>query len=145
MSWQNTQEEFLESAGTSAQVEVFRKIQDYALKFALILHTMEEADNGKTRPREIGIETAERAILLAEYYYQTACLSLEDIEEKKPQKYPKKHGDFILALPYKFDTSEAIRIGAQFGLSTSTVNRILKRGKGVFFIWEAHGRYEKKL
>ncbi len=145
MSWQNTQEEFLESAGTSAQVEVFRKIQDYALKFALILHTMEEADKGKTQPREIGIETAERAILLAEYYYQTASLSLEDIEEKKPQKYPKKHGDFILALPYKFDTSEAIRIGAQFGLSTSTVNRILKRGKGVFFIWEAHGRYEKKL
>ena len=42
--WQNAQEEFLESAGTSAQVEVFRKIQDYALKFALILHTMEEAE-----------------------------------------------------------------------------------------------------
>ena len=141
--WQNSQEELLESTGTSAQVEAFRKIQDYALKFALILHTMEEADIGKTLPTEINIETTEKAILLAEYYYSTARLSLEDIEERTPQKYPKNHGDFILALPPRFDTSEAIKIGAQFGISTSTVNRILKKGKGVFFIWEAHGRYEK--
>ena len=104
---------------------------------------MEEADIGKTLPTEINIETTEKAILLAEYYYSTARLSLEDIEERTPQKYPKNHGDFILALPPRFDTSEAIKIGAQFGISTSTVNRILKKGKGVFFIWEAHGRYEK--
>ena len=141
--WQNAQEEFLESAGTSAQIEAFRKIQDYALKFALILHTMEEADKGKTQTTEISLETTEKAILLAEYFYRTASLSLEDIEERKPQKYPKKHGDFILALPQRFDTAEAIRTGAKLGLSASTVNRILKKGKGVFFIWEAHGRYEK--
>ena len=141
--WQNAQEEFLESAGTSAQIEAFRKIQDYALKFALILHTMEEADKGKTLSTEINIETTEKAILLAEYFYRTASISLEDIEERKPQKYPKKHGDFILALPQRFDTAEAIRTGAKLGLSASTVNRILKKGKGVFFIWEAHGRYEK--
>lgn len=142
--WQNEQEELLESAGTTAQVEVFRKIQDYALKFALILHTMEEVDKGgKTLSTEINFETTEKAILLADYFCQTANLSIEDIEERKPQKYPKTHGDFILALPQKFDTSEALRIGSQFGISTSTVNRILKKGKGVFFIWEAHGRYEK--
>ena len=143
--WQNGQEEILESAGTSAQIEAFRKIQDYALKFALILHTMEEADKGKKLPIEIDVETTEKAIILAEYFNRTASLALEDIEERKPQKYPKKHGDFILALPQKFDTSEAIRIGAQLGLSASTVNRILKKGKGEFFIWEAHGRYEKIL
>lgn len=41
--WQNQWEVALEMEGRPSQVEVYRKIQDYALKFSLILHTMKEA------------------------------------------------------------------------------------------------------
>ena len=144
MDWQNQWEEALEQEGRPSQVEAFRKIQDYALKFSLILHTMKEAA-GETVPSvQIPIETTITATLLAEYFFFTALQSLDAMEEQNPQRYPRNQADFIIALPDKFTTTEAVKKGEEFGLSESTVKRLLQREKGRLFIWLSHGRYEKK-
>lgn len=142
--WQNQWEEALEQEGRPSQVEAFRKIQDYALKFALILHTMKEAA-GEIKPStQITFDTTVMAALLAEYFFFTALQSLEAIEEQNPQRHPRNHADFIVALPPEFTTAEAVEKGREFGLSESTVKRLLASGKGRFFVWSSHGRYEKK-
>ena len=142
--WQNQWEEALELEGRPSQVEAFRKIQDYALKFALILHTMKEAA-GEIKPSiQITLDTTAMATLLADYFFFTALQSLEAIEEQNPQRYPRNQADFIVALPPEFSTAEAVKKGREFGLSESNVKRLLAREKGRFFIWCSHGRYEKK-
>lgn len=142
--WQNDWEETLEQEGRPGWVEAFRKIQDYALKFALILHTMREAAEERDAGTEIAYETAVWAAMIAEYFFFTVLQSLDAIEERNPPKYPRSHGDFIMALPAEFGTGEAVSVGARFGLSERTVKRILRDGKGIFFIWLSHGRYAKK-
>lgn len=142
--WQNQWEEALEQEGRPSQVESFRKIQDYALKFCLILHTMKEAAGDIKPSTQITFDTTAMAILLAEYFFFTALQSLDAIEEQNPQRYPRNQADFIIALPDKFTTMEAVKKGAEFGLSERTVKRLLRSGKGRLFIWCSHGRYEKK-
>ena len=142
--WQNQWEEALEQEGRPSQVESFRKIQDYALKFCLILHTMKEAAGDIKPSTQITFDTTAMAILLAEYFFFTALQSLDAIEEQNPQRYPRNQADFIIALPDKFTTMEAVKKGAEFGLSECTVKRLLRSGKGRLFIWCSHGRYEKK-
>ena len=125
-------------------MEAFRKVQDYALKFALILHTMKEAA-GEIKPSaQITFDTTVMATLLAEYFFFTALQSLDAIEEQNPQRYPRNQADFIMALPPEFTTAEAVEKGREFGLSESTIKRLLASGKGRFFVWCSQGRYEKK-
>ena len=142
--WQNQWEEALEQEGRPSQVESFRKIQDYALKFCLILHTMKEAAGDIKPSTQITFDTTAMATLLAEYFFFTALQSLDAIEEQNPRRYPRNQADFIIALPDKFTTMEAVKKGAEFGLSECTVKRLLRSGKGRLFIWCSHGRYEKK-
>lgn len=142
--WQNQWEEALEQEGRPSQVESFRKIQDYALKFCLILHTMKEAAGDIKQSTQITFDTTAMATLLAEYFFFTALQSLDAIEEQNPRRYPRNQADFIIALPDKFTTMEAVKKGAEFGLSECTVKRLLRSGKGRLFIWCSHGRYEKK-
>lgn len=144
MDWQNQWEEALEQEGRPSQVETFRKNQDYALKFCLILHTMKEAAGVITPSTLITVETAIMATLIAEYFFFTALQSLDAIEEQNPQRYPRSQADFIIALPEVFTTADAVKKGKEFGLSESTVKRLLRDGKGRFFVWTAHGEYTKK-
>jgi len=142
--WQNQWEESLEQEGSPAQVETYRKNQDYALKFCLILHTMKEAAGEIASSTLITVETAIMATLLAEYFFFTALQSLDAIEERNPHRYPRNQADYIIALPDEFTTTEAVKKGREFGLSESTVKRLLSSEKGRLFVWSAHGRYEKK-
>ncbi len=144
MDWQNRWEEALEQEGRPSQVEAFRKNQDYAVKFSLILHTMKEAAGDIKPSTQISFDTAVMATLLAEYFFFTALQSLDVIEEQNPQRYPRNQADFIIALPEVFTTADAVKKGKEFGLSESTVKRLLRDGKGRFFVWTAHGAYAKK-
>jgi len=144
MEWQNNWEEALEHEGRPSQVEAFRKIQDYALKFAIILHTMKEAAEEIKLSTQIAFDTAVMATILAEYFFFTALQSLDAIEDQNPQRYPKKQADFIIALPDVFTTAEALKKGKEFGLSESSVKRLLRDGRGRSFVWTAHGEYAKK-
>lgn len=141
--WQNNWEDALEQEGRPSQVEVFRKIQDYALKFSLILHTMKEAAGGTKPSTIISFDTAVMATLLAEYFFFTALQSLDAIEEQTPQRYPRNQTDFINALPDRFTTAEAVEKGREYGLSERTIKRLLASWKGRLFTWSAHGRYVK--
>ena len=76
--WQNQWEEALEQEGRPSQVESFRKIQDYALKFCLILHTMKEAAGDIKPSTQITFDTTAMATLLAEYFFFTALQSEKD-------------------------------------------------------------------
>lgn len=144
MDWQNRWEEALEQEGRPSQVEAFRKNQDYAVKFSLILHTMKEAAGDIKPSTQISFDTAVMATLIAEYFFFTALQSLDAIEEQNPQRYPRSQADFIIALPEVFTTADAVKKGKEFGLSESTVKRLLRDGKGRFFVWTAHGEYTKK-
>lgn len=144
MSWQNEWEEALEQEGRPSQVEAYRKNQDYAIKFSLILHTMKEAAEEIEPSIQISFETAVEACLLADYFFFTALQSLDAIEEQNPQRYPRKQADFIIALPDVFTTAEALKKGKEFGLSESSVKRLLRDGRGRSFVWTAHGEYAKK-
>ena len=105
---------------------------------------MKEAAEEIEPSTQISFETTVKACLLADYFFFTALQSLDAIEEQNPQRYPRSQADFIIALPDVFTTAEAVKKGKEFGLSESTVKRLLRDGKERFFAWTAHGEYAKK-
>lgn len=53
-------------------IAIFRKIQDYCLRFCLIIHVMREAAEEIPWSKSIDEDTALRATILAEYFFLTA-------------------------------------------------------------------------
>jgi len=71
-TWQNLKEDELAATGEKYQIAIFRKIQDYALRFCLLIHSIRE--NSKDIPVSPVIDsmTVAKAIRLADYFYKTA-------------------------------------------------------------------------
>lgn len=125
------------------KTQIFRKIQDYCLRFSIITHTLWEAAEEIPESTIIGIDTAVRATRLADYFNAQAIKAYE-IVTKGPT-----HSQFIRlldALNDKFTTGEAQAVGAHLGLSRATITRYLDvddNPDNPFIRKIKHGVYEK--
>ena len=79
-TWQNLKEDELAETGEEYQIAIFRKIQDYALRFCLLIHSIRE--NSKDIPVSPVIDsmTVAKAIRLPDYFYKTAIDVYESIQ-----------------------------------------------------------------
>lgn len=142
IEWQNAKEKQLISDDEEIQ-SIGAKMQDYLLRFCLILHNCEYAC-GLTDELLLSIDTAERAIKLTEYFTAQA-LKVRDFIYSNTDSLSglsKDKQDLYNELSQNFSMSDGVMQAELKGLSKSTAKRFFTNEK--YFSKVSHGMYQKK-
>ena len=124
------------------KTQIFRKIQEYCLRFTIVIHTMWEVTGDIQESTIIGIDTAVRAARLADYFY-TQAINAYGIVMKGSMN--NRFINYLNSLNNTFTKGEALAVGAHQGLSRATITRYLDVEEDNPFIRKIkHGVYEKK-
>lgn len=138
--WQNRIEEN-NTEEPRYKTAIYRKIQTYALRFCLIIHTMKEAAGEIDESLEIDYLSAVLATNLADYYYETAQIAYEIVMKDN------RANDFfrlLNGLNTVFTTEQALAVGGRMGMSRSKIFRLLAVNPDDPFLRKLkHGKYEK--
>ena len=140
INWKNETNNRIYSETDSETVKALcGKMETYLIRFCLIIQIMRGVC-GESKMNEIDIGSAERAILLTEYFRSMEEYVAPEIETGV---LDMRHTELLSLLPQSFSTSEAVSVGKKLGMSESTVKRFLREGSREFFKKEAHGQYTK--
>ena len=125
---------------------IFSKMQNYAIRFALILECLNWAteDNEFQLIQSLTItpESVHHAITLCSYFLQNAMKANSMINFSSPvDKLPKNFREFYRMLPDEFATGDAEDIAAKKDIRRATFYRLLKREE--LFQKLRGGRYQK--
>lgn len=115
------------------------KLETYLIRFCLVIQIM-RGICGESDMTEIDVETAERAIMLTEYFRSMESRITPEIDTGF---LDNRFTELLANLRDSFATSEAVREGLKLGISESTVKRFLREGGRGFVEKKAHGRYRK--
>ena len=141
--WQNAKEIELADNGSDSAIAIFRKIQEYALRFCIVIHSIREASDEITDTSTIDVKTVIFATILADYFFENAKNVYAYIIEGG--KDSDKFFELLNRLNTEFTTNQALIIGGQMGLSRRTIFRYLDVTPDDPFLRKLkHGHYEKK-
>lgn len=115
------------------------KLETYLIRFCLVIQIM-RGICGESDMTEIDLESAERAIMLTEYFRSMESRVIPEIDAGI---LDNRFTELLANLRDSFATSEAVREGLKLGMSESTVKRFLRDGGRGFVEKKAHGRYRK--
>ncbi len=140
-NWQNKEETKLLDRDNNYEKSIFAKIQNYAIRFCLILHLQDiscELDYSSV----INVNIVKRAIQLAEYFRKISLEIRETIENPNPLiDLSVKQKNVLFALPKEFLKKEGVIIAETFGMPYATFSRFLKKEE--FFEKSTYGNYKK--
>ena len=140
--WQNDTEIENSERGSLSDIAIFRKTQDYCLRFCLIIHAMREAAGEIPLSTIVDENTALRATILANYFFESSKYAYKLI-----QMGGVDHGrffDLLNALNTDFTSDQAVAVGKQLQISRSTVFRYLRNeSDGIFLKKTGPGKYSK--
>lgn len=152
------------NASDSEEVKaILGKLKTYTLRLALILHMLEIACRAnphdtesiwqgvfhplpsmeELKEQEISLLAVERAIVLTQYYQETA-LKVVGRTETPVGSLPERQKIWYEALPESFNSALAYKAGAKAGISKATVGRLLSNTKISLFVKKQQGEYEKR-
>lgn len=144
--WHDSMETGINNLHNWIRQEIFRKLQTYVFRFALILHTMNEVANGvRDESLCVSIEEAKAACLLTHYFYMVNYeiyrmmdkSSSIDPEEKEEEKWNK----YLSILDDVFTTKDAMRAALQLSIPERTMFNYLRNSQKVVNI--DYGKYKK--
>lgn len=143
--WQNNRpEDYFFDYERSIEI----KLQQYVIRFALVLQLIHYATDNKTK-NEVQLFAVKGAIKLFEYFYHNATKVRQEIINKSYlEKLTEFQKDILKDLPEKFTTAEGIKIACK---KINNKSRISKRQFYEFlkdkklFNKVTHGHYEKLL
>ena len=141
-TWQNGIEERLNVDGHDYELAIFRKMQIYVLKFALILQIMwDKAEAVDNTEHVINEDIAFKATLLADYFFENAC----DLSMIAHQVTPMtdKEQQLYDAFPTSFTSEEGLKVAESIGLGKTSFYSLIKKIKGVLIEQPMRGRYVK--
>lgn len=141
VNWQNEHERDIECSGRETDRAVFRKIQLYVLKFALIVQIMNDVDAGNTENRTIDFYSATMATLLSNYFYTTALELARVINKPTLSRAEIK---LYNALEISFTTEEGRDLAKKCGIGKTCFYEFLNKLKGVLIDQPSRGQYVKK-
>lgn len=141
-NWQNEKEEHIEMSGKETDRAVFRKIQLYILKFALIVQIMWDiCDNVPNEEHLISLKSAVFASLLADYFYANSKELARALNENKLSAAEKHLYD---ALTDEFSAEEGRLIAKRCGLGKTCYYEFLTKVKGFLVDQPSRGHYVKR-
>jgi hypothetical protein len=107
-------------------VSCFGKLEQYCLRFSLILEVIYQSKDTFPEIKEISLASVEKAILLTEYFKSTLFKVFEKLENPL-KSYSKKDLDFFNALEDDFNIEKGLETAQQVGLTTSDKDTTLRR------------------
>ena len=142
-NWQNEKEEHIEKSGKETDRAVFRKIQLYILKFALIVQIMWDlCDNVPNEEHLISLKSAVFASLLADYFYANSKELARALNENKLSATEKQ---LFNALNDEFTAEEGRVIAKRCGLGKTCFYEFLTKTKGILIDQPSRGHYVKRF
>lgn len=140
INWKNETNNHIYSETDSETVKALcGKMETYLIRFCLVIQIMRGVC-GESEMDDIDIGSAERAILLTEYFRaMEECIA----PEMEIGVLDMRHTELLTLLPQLFSTAEAVSVGKKLGMSESTIKRFLREGAREFIKKETHGRYVK--
>ena len=142
-SWQNDHEIQIAHHGRDIDRAIFRKLQLYVLKYALIIQIMFDVDSGNVNADHlIGNESAIMATVLADYFYQNAkdlarSVSVENLTNREKEVYD--------VLPDEFSAEEGLVIAKKHGLGKTCYYALLGKIRGILVDQPSRGHYVKRF
>ncbi len=115
------------------------KLEIYLIRFCLVIQIMRGVCEGASMDN-IDIESAERAILLAEYFRSMETRISPELETGILEP---RYVELLGRVGDSFQTSEILREAQRLGISRSQLFRFLKDGGKGFISKDSHGRYFK--
>jgi len=140
--WQNEREQNNYANEPDSTIAIFAKIQEYALRFCIIIHTMREASGQIEESDLIDNHTAILATCVADYFFHTAVDVYQYIIRGGDD--PSKFFLLLNSLNKRFTTAQALAVCEKVGLSERSVFRYLDVKQDDPFIRKIkHGVYEQ--
>lgn len=141
--WQQRNTNLCNSSSNDGLSSIYIKLEQYCIRFCLILQLLESACNG-SQPQEISLDVTNGAIELTEYFRSHSRKAYDIVFNPDPlEDLPANKQKLYECLPEITDTKTAIQEGKRLGISERTIKRFLKEHK--YFQKIGHGEYEKKL
>ncbi len=144
--WNRTNTDAINETFNDNMKSLFGKMEQYCLRFALILELMEFVCNGSGGEYNGSIEAdqIENAIALTEYFRSMGIKVLNRIEKVNPlEEYTKDKQELYDALPESFTTAQGVEIAVFKNFPERSFKRFLK--DKTLFGKIKRGEYEKLL
>lgn len=141
-TWQNDKEIHIEINGKETDRAVFRKIQLYILKFALIIQVM--WDVYEDTPNEnhiVSMKSAVLASLLADYFYTNSKELARALNDNKLTAAEKR---LYNSLNDEFTAEEGRMVAKRCGLGKTCYYEFLTKTKGILIDQPSRGHYVKR-
>lgn len=140
--WQNAHEIHIATSGRDIDRAIFRKIQMYVLKFALIVQLLQDQLSDTPNDNHIvGFMAATFATLLADYFYQNAKELARSVSRRKLSDREQK---LLEALPQEFTAEEGLEIAKKYNVGKTCFYDFLSKVRGILIDQPSRGTYSKR-
>ena len=141
--WQNEKEHELERNGTDIQFGVFRKMQIYCFRFALLLQVLWDLDSSSANPENVvSAINALRATVLTDHFHEIACGIAQEVAHAPVSA---KEKEVLDALPNAFAAHQGLMIAKAMGMGKTAYYGMLGKINGLLLEKVGRGTYLKKF
>lgn len=137
-----------DEAGSELLQGLHGKFDIHCARLIIPLHLLWWAydGTGEAPPLEVGLETVERAVKVAEFFRSQSLKIYEALHESTPvDKLPKDRRKIYEALPDEFKTKEGEEVAFKYGMPDRTFRGWLNQDKDSLFKWIRQGVWAKAL
>lgn len=139
LEWQHQNADQCDILSSDTLIGIYCKLEVYIIRFCLVIQ-MSRWLCGECGKDQVDVESVRRAILLTEYFKQTATRVQNQINESS---LSSQQQSVVRLLPELFTTAEGIEIAAEQGMKERAFKEFLSKNTGNLFRKEKHGEYRK--
>lgn len=137
--WQHEHAELCDNLGNEKLLGIYCKLEIYIIRFCLVIQITRWLC-GECSKDQVDTETVRRAILLTEYFKQTATRVQNLMNETA---LTTQQQSILSQLPELFTTAQGVEIAANQGMKERAFKEFLSKQTGTLFAKDRHGEYRK--
>ena len=137
--WQHNHADLCDNLSNEMLLGIYCKLEIYIIRFCLVIQITRWLC-GECGRDQVDTETVQRAILLTEYFKQTATRVQNLMNETA---LTVQQQSILFQLPELFTTAQGIEIAASQGMKERAFKEFLSKHTGSLFQKDRHGEYRK--
>lgn len=137
--WQHKHADLCDNLSNEMLIGIYCKLEIYIIRFCLVIQITRWLC-GECSKDLIDIETFQRAILLTEYFKQTATRVQNLMSEIA---LTVQQQSLLFQLPELFTTAQGVEIAANQGMKERAFKEFPSKHIGILFQKDRHGEYRK--
>ena len=137
--WQHEHADLCDNLSNEMLLGIYCKLEIYIIRFCLVIQITRWLC-GECSKDQVDTETVQRAILLTEYFKQTATRVQNLMNETA---LTVQQQSVLFQLPELFTTAQGVEIAASQGMKERAFKEFLSKHTGTLFQKDRHGEYRK--